>query len=362
LISRRLKRILAQFYTIIIKSNNHLCSFPFFTQIVNYLETSDHNTVLVAALDWGLGHATRTVPVIRRFQKEGKIVILASAGSAFNFYQSYFPELKLLRKPAYGISYFKQISFTLSITLQLPSILLTVIRENIWLRKIISEYNIDHVVSDNCYGLFNRKIKSTFITHQLRIICPPSLKIFEPLLHRLVKTFVRKYDECLVPDYEGENNLSGSLSHHPGIPENVKYIGPLSRFVKNDNPKTHPAFDVVVLLSGPEPQRTLFEESYERIFKDQQKKVCFIRAKPGERISRKNTENMTWHNHLPDDELVSILLNAKQIICRSGYSTIMDLITLNKGALLIPTPGQTEQEYLAEWNSKKRPELFNTKY
>ena len=308
--------------------------------------------ILVAALDWGLGHATRCVPIIRRLQNRGYEVILASNGTAKDFFKNYFPELVIIDKPSYNISYPKNDSMVTAMVKQLPSIIKTIIQEHRWLKKIISEYKINEVISDNCYGLWNKKIYSVFITHQLMVKCPEKLKFLEPVISRIISFFIHRYDECYIPDIAGSINYSGDLSHRKKLPFNAKYIGPLSRFSENKSELESESYEVVVFLSGPEPQRTILENKCFKLLKGQNKKCCFIRGLPGNSERKINSEEITWHNHLTDDELKSVFLNAKKIVCRPGYSTLMDLAELKVKALLIPTPGQTEQEYLASHNKE----------
>ena len=314
--------------------------------------------ILVAALDWGLGHATRCVPIIRRLQNQGYEVILASGGSAKKFFESYFTELTILEKPLYDITYPKNKSMAISMLKKLPSIARTIIREHFWLKKIINEYKISEVISDNCYGLWNKKIHSVFITHQLHVKCPKKLKFLESYIHKLVLFFVRKYDECYIPDLAGLINYSGELSHQNPLPTNARYVGLLSRFSENKSELESTSYDIVFLLSGPEPQRTILENKCVKLLRGQNKKCCIIRGVPGNSECRENTDEFTWYNHMPDDELKSVLLYSKKIICRPGYSTIMDLAELGVKAMLIPTPGQTEQEYLAQYNCRKNDKQF----
>lgn len=314
--------------------------------------------ILIAALDWGMGHATRCVPIIRRLQNQGYEVILASAGSAKKFFESYFPELTVIEKPAYNITYSSKSSMTARMLQLIPSIIRTIYLEHRWLKKVIRQYKISEVISDNCYGLWNKKIHSTFMTHQLRVKCPEKLKFLEYYLHRIVLYFISKYDECYIPDVEGPKNYSGSLSHIEKLPANAKFIGLQSRFQEKTAHASTPKFDLVILLSGPEPQRTILENKCLNQLKETDVKVCIIRGKPGSEAMINIRENITWHNHLPDNELKSVLQSAKKVVCRSGYSTIMDLVALNVKALLVPTPGQTEQEYLAQHNCKWRSGLF----
>lgn len=318
------------------------------------MHTEKEKHVLVAALDWGLGHATRCVPLIRRLQNNGCHVILASSGQAKEFFIRYFPELLVLDKPAYNITYPKNSSMTWSMLLQSPSIVRTVIRENFWLKKIIREHNLGKIYSDNCYGLWNKKIHTVFITHQIFIQVPLRLKFISSLLNLIVRTIAEKYNECHIPDTNDYKNYSGELSHNGRLPRNATYTGIQSRFSGNKNYRVSEFNDIVLLLSGPEPQRTMLEEKFLHLLPELKMKCCIVRGLPGSEVEKQNTETLAWHNHLSDDELKGLLKNAKKIICRSGYSTIMDLAELDLAALLIPTPGQTEQEYLAIYNSVEK--------
>ena len=314
--------------------------------------SGSNGTVLVAALDWGLGHATRSVRIIRRLQAEGRKVILASAGGGYDFYKRYFPELEVIRKPGYHIKYYRLLTTSLSVIIQIPKMLLAIRREHRWLEKVIEEYKIEEVVSDNCYGLWNKKIRSVLITHQLQVKCPPLLRSFEAYCRKKIGTLVNNFDECQVPDFQDANNLSGELSHIDTLPSNVKFIGPLSRFPVNEIFRTELSFEVVVLLSGPEPQRSIFENKCREILRGTDLKTCILRGRPA-RMKSVTYGNVTTFNHANDEELQALLSNAQLIICRSGYSTMMDLYALGLSALLVPTPGQTEQEYLATYHSSR---------
>lgn len=313
----------------------------------------EHKKILIAALDWGMGHATRLVPLIRSFQKNGDEVILASAGKSNDFFKSYFPELLILKKPAYNIRYSEKYSLSFAIILQIPKIIIAIFREHFWLKKMIQQHEITEVVSDNCYGLWNKNIHSVFITHQLNVHLKHGLRFMAFFVNYIILWFIKKYDDCLVPDLEGEFNYVGKLSHIKRKPGNVKFIGLLSRFENTSNNIPSKTFDLVVLLSGPEPQRTILEEKISLLLKGQSISCCIIRGLPGNIIQKENSASITWLNHAGDEELKSLLINAKKVVCRSGYSTIMDCIALDVNALLIPTPGQTEQEYLAEYNKDK---------
>ncbi len=302
--------------------------------------------ILFACMDWGLGHATRSVPLIKQLQQEGHHVTLASAGSALTFLKNYFPELKCLEKPAYNIRYSSRFSVTTMLFFQSSSFFKTINSEKKWLKKAITNFGFEEIYSDNCYGLYNQNVPSTIITHQLMVKCPSGLKFLESFLHRKIISYTNKFTRCWVPDYEGENNLSGDLSHKYPFPKNVLFIGPLSRFIKPVDEITEFEYAFCAILSGPEPSRTQLENHCLFLFKNIDKKCLIIRGLP-ENEKELVVEGIDIYNHLNDEEFSDKVRKSAKIICRSGYSTIMDLKVLGKRAVFIPTPGQTEQEYLA---------------
>ena len=212
--------------------------------------------ILVCPLDWGLGHATRCVPVIRLLLQHNAEVIIAGDGSSLELLKKEFPQLKFLFLKGYNISYPKNENMILKMMFSAPKILSRIIIEHQTLKKIIKQNNIDVVISDNRYGLWNKEIKSIFITHQLMIKTP----FAEKLLHDLVLFFVSKYDECWVPDVETENNLSGDLAHRYPVLKNTFFVGLLSRFKTVQKINLY-KYDVLAIVSGPEPQRSIFEKT-----------------------------------------------------------------------------------------------------
>lgn len=314
------------------------------------MQSVDKKKILFACMDWGLGHATRSVPLIRKFQKEGHDLILASAGPALSFWKNYFPELIVLEKPAYNIRYSINFSVSAMLFFQSVSFLKTIKKENKWLDEMIVKHIIDEVYSDNCYGLYNQKTYSTIITHQLMVKCPKALSFLEKPLHKKILAFINKFNKVLIPDYKGEGNLSGDLSHKYPLPENATFIGPLSRFDQRENEYKGKEYEFCAILSGPEPLRTDLEKQCIDLFQKTEKKCLIIRGLP-QNVEALNVDGIEIHNHLDDEEFRTKVVASDKIICRSGYSTIMDLFALNKRAIFIPTPGQTEQEYLAKHHS-----------
>ncbi len=297
-------------------------------------------------MNWGLGHATRCVPIIRKQLALGNEIIIAADGGPLALLQQKFPECKFIVFKGVQISYSRWM--ILSMLFQVPKILFSIYKEHQEVKKIIEEHKIDCVISDNRYGLWNKNISSIFITHQINIQAP----FFEKLLFKINCWFISKYDECWVPDYEGASNLSGALSHpkndycKKNFPKNIQYIGPQSRFNGREKKSLEKIYKTVGVVSGPEPQRTLFFEQLKNDLKKINAKTFLISGQPA--TPKKIQEgNLTIVNHLEDEEFISVLFSPEKIICRSGYSTIMDLHALGLNAVYIPTPGQTEQEYLA---------------
>lgn len=307
--------------------------------------------LLLAPLDWGLGHATRCVPVIRDLLSIGSEVWLAGEGAQEKLLREEFSALPFLPLEGYRVKYGKA-GLTGKLLLQIPSILQSIKAENNWLKDQVTKYQFDGVISDNRYGLHHEEIFSVLITHQLCI--KTSLgKWSEKFLQQWNYKLINRFHECWVPDEEGQNNLAGELSHplkFPAIP--VKYIGGLSRFKKKDveEIKDH----LLIMLSGPEPQRTILENRIIDGVVNYNGTATIARGLPAERNIIPSTNTIHFHNHLSAEELNNEAMKAELIIGRTGYSTIMDIAALQKKSILIPTPGQTEQEYLADHLMKKR--------
>jgi uncharacterized protein (TIGR00661 family) len=301
--------------------------------------------VLVAPLDWGLGHATRCIPIISELIKQNCIVFVAAEGQVKTLIQKEFPGIPFIELKGYRIQYSKhEFWMPVKLLLQLPKILFRIYAENRWLKKAVKDHEIDAVISDNRMGLFHKKIPCVYITHQLTIKTGSSYT--ESFAQKIHYHFINKFRACWVPDANGALNLAGALSHPLAVPKvQVIYLGPLSRFEKKD---AESKYDLCLLLSGPEPQRTVFEKMILRDLNQIQGKVCLVRGLPQEtQIPSLNNSSVEVINHLPAGGLNQILLQSDIIISRCGYSTVMDLVKLQKTAILVPTPGQSEQEYLA---------------
>jgi uncharacterized protein (TIGR00661 family) len=300
--------------------------------------------ILIAPLDWGLGHATRCIPIIRQLLSGNCNVLIAAEGKVETLLQTEFPQLTFVPLKGYRIEYSKnRWTLPLMIGKQIPKILAAIQHEQEELKTIVKTHAIDGIISDNRYGFYHEHIPSVFITHQL-LIKTPFGNIGNNVLQQLNYKFISRFSECWVPDRADEPSLAGDLAHpnkQPSVP--VKYIGPLSRFQQMNSPEK----DLLILLSGPEPQRTLFEHLITAQLKEYKAPVVLVRGLPEETGSLHVLQNISVYNHLPSETLNQKMSEASMVISRCGYSTVMDLAGLQKKSILIPTPGQTEQEYLA---------------
>lgn len=309
-------------------------------------------TILISPLDWGLGHATRCIPIINTLITERFRVIIAASSATANLLKKEFPCLLILSLKGYDIRYSKQRSgLFLSLLRQVPKMLMAVKAEHRWLKQMVVEHKVDVVLSDNRFGFFCTGVHNIYITHQLHI--GTGHRFSDRLAQAIHYRYINKFQECWVPDHRlQEQDLGGILSHpkkKPAIP--VSYLGPVSRFKKMQLKKTT---DLLILLSGPEPQRTILENILLEQVRAFQGCIVFIRGLPGETQTLKQGNNQVmFHNHLPAKQLNEAIAQSHLVIARSGYSTVMDLAVMQQKAILVPTPGQTEQEYLARYMMDK---------
>ncbi len=316
------------------------------------METTGKKRILVAPLDWGLGHATRCIPVIRELILLGDEVLIACDGTVKQLLKKEFPELTYIPLQGYNIHYSTVLPLSFSMALQVPKILRRIFIEHLQLKKIIHEHRISAVISDNRYGLWNKKIQSVFITHQVMIKCPPLLRFLEHFMYHISKIFIGKYQECWIPD--DERKLSGDLSHRFPIPLNAKFIGTLSRWKGEKKYTGEKKYDVIGIVSGPESHRTSFEKILVEQFRNSNLHALVVLGKPGEKTDIQITDRLRLVSHLESKKLLEAILASGLVICRAGYSGIMDLAAIGKEAILVPTPGQTEQVYLAKYLKEKK--------
>ena len=299
-------------------------------------------TILVAPLNWGLGHATRCIPIIKELQRHGYEVLLGSDGMALQLLKEEFPQLPTVLLPSYNIRYARtRKGFRWRLLLGSFNIIQAIRKEQTLLNKLIDTHNLKGVISDNRLGLHTHRIPSVIVTHQLTVLSG----VTTWLTTRIHRHFIKKFNECWLPDVMGPNNWSGKLGHPENSNLNIKYIGALSRFQKEP---CNTRYDILAILSGPEPQRSLLETLLKQELCKFNGEVLLVRGV----VSNVNAEastpnNMTIVNYMTSRALQEAINSAKLVISRSGYTTILDLANLGKKAFFIPTPGQAEQEYLA---------------
>ena len=299
-------------------------------------------SILVAPLNWGLGHATRCIPIIKALLEHNYKPIIASDGNALALLKIEFPDLEILELPSYQIEYAKNGK---NLKWQLLKNSLKTIKAIQQEKKLVTswikKHNIDGIISDNRFGVFSNKIPSVYLTHQLNVLSGNTTWITSKLHQNIIK----KRTECWVPDSETTPNLTGELGHLEKTNLNIKYIGPLSRFNKKETDKK---FDLMIILSGPEPQRGILERKLKTEILDYSGKTLFIKGVVEKNPIKQQIANVTYFNFMSSFELEQAFNESEIILCRSGYTTIMDLVKLQKKAFFIPTPGQFEQEYLAK--------------
>lgn len=315
------------------------------------ISSIENKTIIVAPLDWGLGHATRCIPIIRALMAQANRVIIATSGRSLELLQKEFTTLEFEQLPEYGITYGKSAVGTFfKLLLQIPKSLFAKNEECKIASQLVTKYSADIIISDNRFGMHSSLCKSIFITHQIRVRLPWYVRFLEYPFFLINKRMITKFNECWIPDYEGENNISGILSHSWSIP-NAVFIGPLTaREFDMDNPK---AFDVVAILSGPEPQRSMFETELRNVLPDLPYTSCIIRGVLAKKNQSTKVGNCIIQTFADNSEINQYLSGASLIISRAGYSSIMDYEKLKVRAILVPTPGQSEQEYLSDYLKSK---------
>jgi len=301
--------------------------------------------ILVAPLDWGLGHTTRCVPLVRHLLAEGHRVAVAGNESQRRFIEESFPGIKTIHLEGYNVRYSSTYSgFLLTLLSQLPRLLRTIRHEREWLEEQVAAHGFDGIISDNRYGLYHSTVPSVIMTHQLQVQTGMG-NFADQLTRQQHYSYLQRFGQCWVADVPGKPNLGGTLSHPAVMPPQARYIGPLSQM---QQPETFTGGShLLVLLSGPEPQRTLLSDMLWQQLGTYSGKVVFVEGSSSVPPRENIPGHISYHTRLTQQQLQPLTEQASMVICRSGYSSLMDLLMLRRKAILIPTPGQTEQEYLA---------------
>jgi UDP:flavonoid glycosyltransferase YjiC (YdhE family) len=323
---------------------------------------------LLCILDWGLGHASRSLALAEVLEAAGETTFFASCGRAKKFLEAERPDIKVYELPAYNVTYPTRF-MPLNVALQLPRWISTIWRERRCMERLINELGIDRIISDNRFGCYHPEVTSIFLTHQLHPITHSTL------VSSIYRRYLQRFDEFWVPDHLApEQRISGKLSDPKGY-NTVQFIGPLSRLVPatqrkrgfqadpTDQPSplstrdAPPGLHFLALLSGPEPMRTQLENILLRQLADLPGPNILVRGLPGGAAPLPGPlpDDLTVYDFANTALLTRLLPAAQHIICRSGYSTLMDVYAITQGEklILIPTPGQTEQVYLAQREAQR---------
>jgi len=313
------------------------------------LPTLKPKEILIAPLDWGLGHTARCIPIIRYIQSLGHVPVIAGNASQISFIKETFGAIDFIHIPGYDITYSAWNRFgQMGLVAQLPRLHRVISNEHQWVLEVAQNRHIDGIISDNRYGLFHPQIPSVIITHQLMVQSGLG-KGVDRIIQKIHYKYLERFGNIWVVDNIGEPNLAGSLSHSAVLPKHAKYIGLLSRFEEWES-KEHATGDgLLILISGPEPQRTDFSTMLWKQVHHYEGRVDFVEGSETAVVPTVIPPNIRYHKRLGESELAPLLAGAGLVICRSGYSTIMDLVALRKKAIIMPTPGQTEQIYLARY-------------
>lgn len=313
--------------------------------------------IIAAVLDWGLGHTTRCVPIFKEMILQGFDLSVACTESQKQILQKELPSLKYHHLKGYNITYSqKGWMFPIKILIQLPKIFLRLNYEKRWLKQYIKSNEVDIIFSDNRPGFRLKSRHSVYMTHQLSI--KTGFRLTDLISSRIHQVFIGRFNSCWVPD-DPKHTVAGDLSRWPTPNTEIRYIGPLSRM--ENNPDDSKRYVLACILSGPEPQRTLLEKSLLLQLKEAEFKSILIRGKASNESSG-SLKNLEVVDYMSGEQLNEIMNSSELILCRSGYSSVMDLIKLGQKAVLIPTPGQGEQEYLAWYMYEKKHFLTASQY
>jgi|688.fasta_scaffold16862_10 uncharacterized protein (TIGR00661 family) len=311
---------------------------------------------LLSPLYWGFGHAARLIAIRHQLVHEGYEIYWYLDGALLDFVFKDCPQDHFIENFEVQISYGKNALGTMfQILKQSGAFLKQIKADQQKTKQLQKQYQFDLIVSDNRYGIYHEDVKSILLTHQISI----EAGFLSGIVQRTNLKWMLPFDEIRVPDFENINqSLAGKLSHPemviPGwLNKKLNYIGPLSRFSECQPSNSQ---SMLVLLSGPEPQRSILENILVEILENSSKKIVFVRG------TQKNQPfiqpGIDFKQISETSQLRNLINNAEFVIARGGYSTLMDLYCARKKALLIPTPGQLEQEYLAKWNQGKHGFTF----
>ena len=311
--------------------------------------------ILVSPLSWGLGHATRDLPIIRDFLARGHHVTVAAEGRALALLKQEVPQCDFVELRDYPTPYSSGRYFVPKFLAMAPAMLAAIERETVNVRRLLRKQKFDLILSDNRFRVRSDGTPSFVISHQLRFMTPPSIHYMDTVTEFFNYLYLAPFDRVIVPDVaHPTENLSGRLSHQTRWLKpsgKVYYAGVMSSTARMNVPQD---VDLFISVSGPEPQRTQLEQIILQRAPDvRADRIVIALGKPETRETRRLNERITVHSFLDRAGQQEMLNRARLVVCRSGYTTVMELAELGKKALMIPTPGQTEQEYLGRYYAER---------
>lgn len=314
--------------------------------------------ILISPLPWGYGHALRLIPIIFAVKKNHSVIV-ATNSELKKIILKNIPDIEVIEVPSVKIFYASNgFLFYISMFLNAFKILILFFKNRLWLKNFLKKNSIDLIISDNNYGFYSKKIRSILIVHHINIILkPPFLNTFVNCVN---KFFINKFDEILIPD-DPFLRFTQHLSNPDTLKIPFSYIGICSQFqILNNKNYYLTQYEVACILSGPEPQKSLLESIFIKTFSKTNLKTIIV----GASVTKIISANLVVMPFSDSNFLKYIIQSSKIVVARAGYSTIMDLIYLKKTAILIPTPYQTEQIYLARrlWDLKFFAYCFQEKF
>lgn len=316
--------------------------------------------ILITPLNWGLGHSTRCIPIIQRLRELDARPVIGADKGPLALLRDAFPDLPHVRVPGVEVRYAKGAWQTWAMATQFPAMLRSVREEHHLFLTLRRQLQLDAVISDQRFGIRAEGLPSVIITHQLFPFTP----FAQGVLRRINLRSITRFDRCWIPDDELAPGLAGDLSHGRNVPRNARYIGPVSRMDPAKAIAPEEPYRIVCVISGPEPQRTMLEDELMKQLPHISGQHLLVRGKPDPATAGKPALDETIGtpdgapgivrrlSHLGGNALTGALLQAQLIVSRTGYTTLMDLARIGKSALVVPTPGQEEQEYLGELHAK----------
>ncbi len=304
--------------------------------------------IFFPVLNWGLGHASRSLPLIKSYLHFNHQVICASDGEALAMLRRELPDQTVLELPGYNIQYDSSY-MPINMLRYGPGMLRTIKAEHELTKAIVERHQIDCIISDNRYGCYHADIPSALITHQLQVFT--GQKLLDVYIRRQIRSWFKKFSQLWIPDQVPPANITGDLSGLDTTPISKYYLGIISEL---NCTALKGKYKAVAILSGPEPQRTNFEDLVIKELSTLQGDYAIVRGRPDIDDPIRLEGNLTIFPYLNRAALSNLLGQTDVVISRSGYTTLMDLANTGHKAILCPTPGQYEQIYLADRLARRK--------